>query len=222
MRTIMRLNALTAALAAIGLAFGAAAQMPAPSNNATASPNSPRASDTQAGGGNAGGTSASTAGASSKSANAKLSHADRKFIEEAAKGGMAEVELGKVVEQRAASQDVKQFAQKMVTDHSKANEELRQLAQEKGVTMPADTKATEKHEANKLAKLEGEKLDREYMKHMVKDHQKDVKEFQKEAQKAKDPDVKAFAQKTLPTLQDHLQMAQNTEAAVSGKGTAKR
>jgi putative membrane protein len=146
-----------------------------------------------------------------------LSHGERKFIEEAAKGGMAEVEHGQSSLEHASNPQVKQFAAKMVQDHSKANEELRSLAQAKGVTVPSGPKSTEKHEMSKLAKLQGDAFDREYMDHMVKDHEKDVKEFQKEADKAKDADVKNFAANTLPTLQEHLRMAQEADAAVGGK-----
>ena len=151
------------------------------------------------------------------SSTAKLSHSDREFIENAAKGGMAEVELGQFAQQHASNEQVKQFAAKMVTDHSKANEELRQLAQEKGVTMPAGPSHMDNHEMTKLSKLTGADFDREYMKNMVKDHEKDVKDFQKEASKARDPDVKNWANKTLPTLQEHLQMAQTANQTVGGK-----
>jgi putative membrane protein len=154
--------------------------------------------------------------------DAKLSHSDREFIEKAAKGGMAEVQLGQLAQEHASNDQVKQFAARMVQDHGKANEELRQLAQEKGVTMPAGPSHMDNHEMTKLSKLTGADFDREYMKNMVKDHQKDVKEFQKEASKAKDADVRNFAAKTLPTLQDHLQMAQNADQAVGGKKTASR
>ena len=153
---------------------------------------------------------------------AKLSHSDREFIENTAKDGMAEVQIAQLAQQHASNDQVKQFAAKMVTDHSKANEELRQLAQEKGVTMPAGPSHMENHEMTKLSKLSGADFDREFMKGMVKDHQKAVKEFQKEATKAKDPDVRNFAAKTLPTLQDHLQMAENANQTVGGKKTASR
>jgi putative membrane protein len=208
------LKALPAALIAIGFAAGAYAQGPstAPSatNGASATTHDRNARDIP-----------SATGRSGEHAKSSLSHSDRKFIEEAAKGGMAEVELAKVAQERASSPEVKQFAQRMEQDHSKANEELRTLAQEKGVTMPTGPKATENHEVSKLSKLQGEDFDRAYMDHMVKDHQKDVKEFKKMAQNAKDPDVKAFAQKTAPTLEEHLQLAQNADAAVGGKQAKK-
>ena len=151
-----------------------------------------------------------------------ISHGEREFIEKAAKGGMSEVELGQFAQQHASSDQVKQFAAKMVKDHSKANEELRSLAQAKGVTMPAAPKRGEDHEMGKLAKLQGDAFDREYMDHMVKDHVKDVKEFRKQADKAKDADVKNFAANTLPTLQEHLRMAQEADAAVGGKQAKKK
>jgi putative membrane protein len=116
---------------------------------------------------------------------------------------------------------VKQFAARMVQDHSKANEELRSLAQAKGVTVPAKPGHGSDREMGKLAKLQGDALDREYMDHMVKDHVKDVKEFRKQEDKAKDADVKNFAANTLPTLQEHLRMAQDADAAVGGKQAKK-
>jgi len=87
--------------------------------------------------------------------------------------------------------------------------------------MPAGPKLKDNHEASKLSKLQGQDFDRAYMDYMVKDHEKDVKEFNKMAQNAKDPDVKAFAQQTAPTLEEHLQMAQNADAAVGGKQAKK-
>ncbi|HXS52106.1 MAG TPA: DUF4142 domain-containing protein [Usitatibacter sp.] len=207
------LKALPAALLALGFAAGAAAQ----ATSSTAQQNAAGASSTPTQGTNM----PSATGRSEHSAKSSLSHGDRKFIEEAAKGGMAEVALAKIAEQRASSPEVKQFAQKMDEDHSKANEQLRTLAQEKGVTMPGGPKAGDKHEESKLSKLQGQDFDRAYMDHMVKEHQKDVKEFQKEAQKAKDADVKSFAQQTTPILQEHLQLAQNADAAVGGKQAKK-
>jgi putative membrane protein len=207
------LKALPAALLALGFAAGAAAQ----GSSSTAQPNAAGASSAPTQGTNL----PSATGRASKGGKSSLSHADRKFIEEAAKGGMAEVALAKVAEQRASSPEVKQFAQKMEQDHSKANEQLRELAQAKGVTMPGAPKAGEKHEESKLSKLQGQDFDRAYMDHMVKDHEKDVKEFRKEAQKAKDADVKNFAQQTAPILEEHLQLAQNADAAVGGKAAKK-
>ena len=207
------LKALPAALLALGFAAGAGAQQPSSTSqqNATGAPTAT----------SQGTNIPSATGRTAKHAKSSLSHSDRKFVEDAAKGGMAEVALAKIAQQRASNPEVKQFAQRMEQDHSKANEQLRQLAEAKGVTMPGGPGAGAKHEESKLQKLSGDKFDREYMDYMVKDHKKDVKEFQKQAQKAKDPDVKSFAQQTAPTLEEHLQMAQNADAAVGGKQAKK-
>ena len=149
----------------------------------------------------------------SNSGNA-LPRADHSFITEAAKGGLAEVELGNLAKDKAQNQQVKDFAARMVQDHSKANDELKTIASSKGVQLPTEVDKSTQKEKDKLSKLSGAKFDREYMSHMVKDHKKDVKEFSKEAKSAKDTEVKNFASTTLPTLQEHLQMAQSTEQAV--------
>ena len=128
------------------------------------------------------------------------------FIQKAAEGGKMEVELGNLALQHASSSDVKRFAQRMVDDHTKANQQLDELASKKGITLKEREGATAKETMAKLAKLSGEAFDREYARDMVKDHEKDVAEFQA-ATKLRDPDVKEFATQTLPTLQEHLEMA---------------
>ncbi len=130
----------------------------------------------------------------------KLSSSDKKFIEKAAVGGMAEVQFGKLAADKASSDEVKKFGQKMVDDHSKADDQLKQVATSKGVTLPTSLDKSTQREMDKLSKLSGADFDREYMKTMVSDHKKDVSEFKSEASKAKDPDVKQFASSTLPTL----------------------
>jgi len=134
--------------------------------------------------------------------------ADHKFAMAAAMGGMMEVELGRLAAEKGASDEVRQFGQRMVDDHTKANEELMQLASSKGMTLPTAPDPKHASETQKLSALTGEKFDREYVKMMVKDHKKDVGEFQKEASRGADPDLKAFASRTLPTLQEHMQMIQ--------------
>jgi len=140
----------------------------------------------------------------------KLMGADQQFVMKAAQGGMAEVELGRLATQKAASGDVKQFGQRMVDDHSKANDELKSIASSKGVNLPTDVGAKNKADMDHLSALSGAEFDRAYMQHMVKDHKTDVAEFRKESNSGKDNDVKGFAAKTLPTLEEHLKMAQDT------------
>ena len=125
-----------------------------------------------------------------------LSAADKKFVENAAKGGMMEVAMGKMAAQRAQNNDVKQFGSRMVADHSKANNELKKIASKKGVTLPAEPKA---HAFS---------TDANYMAMMVKDHQKDLAEFQNEAKNGTDPDLKRFADKTAKVVSGHLAEAQ--------------
>ncbi len=150
---------------------------------------------------------------SASGAAASLPRGDRQFVEEAASGGMLEVELGKLAQQKGTSEQVKQFGSRMVADHGKANDELKSVATAKGMTVPTAMERKHQRDMDRLSKLSGAAFDREYMKLMVSDHKKDVSDFQKEARNGKDPEVKAFAAKTLPTLQEHLQMAQTADAA---------
>lgn len=135
--------------------------------------------------------------------------ADNGFITKAAEGGLAEIELGKMAVTHGSNDHVKQFGQRMVDDHSKANNELSQIASKKGVTFPSSLAAKDQATVDRLSKLNGTAFDKAYMDDMVKDHRADVSEFKKEASSGTDPDVKAFAAKTEPTLEDHLRMAEN-------------
>jgi putative membrane protein len=141
---------------------------------------------------------------------------DQAFAVAAANGGLAEVEMGKLAADHASNADVKKFGQRMVEDHGKANDELRSLLGQKGIPSPTELKGKEKASYDRLAKLNGAAFDRAYMADMVKDHETDVKEFERESKSGKDPDFKAFAGKTLPTLQEHLKMARDTHSKLSG------
>jgi len=170
----------------------------------------------------AAGTSAA-AGAASATAATSVAAADKAFAMKAAAGGLAEVAFGKLAQQNGSNDQVKQFGSRMVDDHSKANDELKKIASSKGIALPADLDAKHKSEMAKMQKLTGAQFDRAYMDSMVKDHKEDVADFHKESTAGKDSDIKAFAAKTLPTLQDHLKMAQSTDAAVKNtKTTASR
>ncbi len=137
--------------------------------------------------------------APAKSNGAALSAKDKRFIGEAAKGGMMEVEGGKMAAKNAKNADVKKFGNRMVTDHSKANGELMALASAKGVQVPS-AKSAEKW-----------KNDKEYMEMMVKDHQKVMAEFQAEAKNGSDAELKKFASKTSKVIEKHLQMAKEIQ-----------
>lgn len=146
-----------------------------------------------------------------------LPAADLAFAKEAARGGLAEVDLGNMTKDKASNSDVKQFGDKMVTDHSKANDELKSLAEQKNITLPGSMAAKDKATETRLSKLSGDAYDKAYMRDMVADHEHDVAAFKKEANSGKDPDLKAFASKTLPTLEDHLKLAKETAAKVGAE-----
>jgi putative membrane protein len=146
-------------------------------------------------------------------AETTMSAMDRDFVAKAAQGGMMEVKLGKTATQHAASDAVKQFGQRMVQDHGKANSELKQLARQKGFALPKSMDSEHQAMISQLSKLTGGAFDQQYAKQMVEDHEKDVALFEKEAAEGSDPDLKAWAAKTLPTLREHLQMARNLPGA---------
>jgi putative membrane protein len=144
---------------------------------------------------------------------------DIKFLKQAADGGLSEVELGKLATEKASNNDVKQFGQRMVDDHGKANDQLKQLAAQKNIDLPSAPGAKNKATKARLEKLSGEEFDRAYIATMLKDHKKDVAEFRRESRSAQDPDVKNFAGQTLPTLEDHLKQVEGLSGA-SGKSTS--
>ena len=146
-----------------------------------------------------------------------LARVDRRFIEKAAQGGVEEVELATLAQQRAASEPVKQFAAQMLEDHGKANEELRQLAAARSLQWPAGMDRAGQREVQRLGTLSGADFDRSYMRMMVADHRKTVADFQQAAKSAQDTEVKAFASRTLPTLQAHLEQAQRVHDGLPGR-----
>ena len=131
---------------------------------------------------------------------------DADFAAKAADGGMTEVILGKLAEQKASDPQVRMFGQRMVADHGKANDELKAIASKNHITLPDQPGMKHKELASKLGKMDGKEFDKAYTQDMVKDHEEDVAMFKKEAESGENPDVKMFAQKTLPTLQEHLDM----------------
>jgi putative membrane protein len=133
---------------------------------------------------------------------------DQKFVMKAAQGGKAEVEMGQLALQKASDDKVKQFAQKMVDDHTKANDQLKQVAQAQNIPLPTSMDAMSQKEYDRLSKMSGTEFDKAYMQHQLKDHRKDVAEFQKEASSGKNADIKNFASSTLPVLQEHLKLAE--------------
>lgn len=163
---------------------------------------------------------AMNSGTSMRSSNSasSLNRGDRKFVDAAAKGGMMEVELGRVAADKASDPAVKQFGERMVRDHGEANKKLMDVAQAKGMTPSAKLKSSDQRMLDKLSRMSGNQFDRAYMDDMVRDHKKDISDFQKEAKSGKDAELKRFAEDTLPVLQEHLKMAQDTQSKVKGGG----
>jgi putative membrane protein len=151
-------------------------------------------------------------------ASDKLARKDRSFIEKAAKDSAAEIEAGKLASTKGSNDGVKKFGERMVQDHGQAADELKQLAQSKGLDLPDAADRKHEREAKSLEKKSGADFDKAYMSQMVKDHQKDLKEMQKAAKDARDPDVKAFAEKTAGVIKEHLDMARQVAADVGAKG----
>ncbi|HLL99981.1 MAG TPA: DUF4142 domain-containing protein [Pyrinomonadaceae bacterium] len=145
---------------------------------------------------------------------------DKDFMTEAAVGGMAEVESGKVASTKAQSPDVKKFAQMMIADHTKSNTELKTLAAGKNVTLPTELDAKHKSTMTELQNLSGTAFDRAYVAAQLADHEKTVKLFQSQAQNGSDADVKAFAAKNLPALQMHLEMVRSLNNKMNAGGNA--
>jgi len=138
---------------------------------------------------------------------------DAKFAVEAANGGMAEVDMGKIAQKNAANQRVKNFGAMMVSDHSKANDELKALAKTKNITLPQTVNTDEQKMEDDLNKKTGKDFDKAYMDMMEDGHESTVKDFEKNNDN-KDADVKAFVNKMLPTLKMHLDSAKAIKKAL--------
>ena len=147
---------------------------------------------------------------------------DAKFAKKAARGGMAEVKMGQLAQEKGGSDVVKQFGQRMIDDHTKAGEQLKAAAMKENITLPNDVSPKDKATYDALWKLSGAEFDRAYARDMVKDHTEDVSDFNSEATSGQSPAIKQFATETLPTLQDHLKQAKDMRRSVSAGNDSKR
>jgi putative membrane protein len=139
---------------------------------------------------------------------------DNGFVQKAAEGGAAEIQLAQLAQTKASSQAIKDLANKLVADHTKANDSLKPLATKDNITWPTGLSAKDQAEYNKLQALSGAEFDREYVNHEIKDHKQDISLFQKESDHGSNTEVKAWAAENLPTLQEHLRMAQNALGSI--------
>ncbi len=147
-----------------------------------------------------------------------ISALDRQFIIDAAQGGMAEVSLGKLATERATSDEVKEYGQRMVQEHTRANKELLQLAAQKGVTPPSDMGPKYEAAMERLSQLPRESFDEAYMNEGgINGHLESEAVYRRQSQLGEDADLKAFAAKILPTIQEHLQMARDMTGTTAGE-----
>jgi putative membrane protein len=153
---------------------------------------------------------------SSMSGSSQLDSSDKQFLIKSAQDSMAEVEMAKLAQERGSSNEVKQLGQRLEQDHTKSLEKIRSIAQSKGVDLPQETDSKQKAEHQRLSGLSGESFDRAFLKSQEQDHKKDIAEFRRQAERAKDPDVKQFAEAGIPTLQEHERMTTQAMASTSG------
>jgi len=152
------------------------------------------------------GTTSTTSTGSSGGTTSSLTASDKGFFIAAAQANMAEVSLGQMASDKATSQEVVNFAKRMVVDHSIANDDLKQLAIKKGVALPAVLTKEQNRISSDLSKKVGPDFDKSYIDQMIRDHEKAVNDFEKGSKETTDPDLKAWAVNLLRTLQDHLKM----------------
>lgn len=157
-----------------------------------------------------------TSSTTTKGSSTTYKTMDTTFARKAAYGGMAEVKFGHLAEQKGTSTAVKDFGQRMVQDHSKANDQLKDVAAKDSIKLPNGLTNKDQATYGRLSKLSGSAFDRAYARDMVKDHETDINDFKTEANNGQNPDMKNFASQTLPTLQSHLQMAQQMEQSTGG------
>ena len=165
--------------------------------------------------------SQSAASNRSTAAKSRPAMGDAHFAKEAAQGGMAEVKLGQLAQGKGSNDSVKSFGKRMIDDHSKAGDKLKELASRESIPLPTDISAKDQATYDRLSKLNGAAFDRAYARDMVKDHETDLAAFQKEANAGKDDSLKSFASETLPTLQDHLKQAKDMMRSVGGTSASK-
>jgi putative membrane protein len=140
---------------------------------------------------------------------------DQTFAKDAARGGLAEIKLGKLAQDNGSSEAVKAFGTRMVAEHTKAGDKLKNAAAQEHITLPTDLAAKDQATYDRLSKLSGAEFDRAYAQDMVKDHQQDLRDFQHEASQGNDDAIKTFAAQTAPMIQQHLDQAKEMLKTVS-------
>jgi putative membrane protein len=163
-----------------------------------------------------GGSSSSTS-TSSAASGGQISSADNSFVKGAAEGGMAEVRMGELGDQKASNSQVRDLAKRLQEDHQKANDELQNLAKSKGIDLPTSMGASKQTMISDLESKQSPEFDREFVQQAIKDHQKDIAQFERASHDLSDSEFKSWAEKTLPVLKEHLRLAEQARDSL-GKG----
>jgi putative membrane protein len=171
----------------------------------------PSSDNTSSAAGNTAGTD-TTAASQGASTSAKLSDNEKQLLQKVADANKAEIEMGQLAQSNATSDKVKQFGQKLVDDHTQNNQQLQQIAQQKGVQLQAEEKPEEQSTKAKFEKMKGAQFDKAFLQHERDDHAKLLKELQGQQDQVQDPDVKSFISQTITAVQQHLQEAQGSKA----------
>jgi putative membrane protein len=142
-----------------------------------------------------------------EAAGAESDKPEHQFVKKAAQSGMAEVKMGELAAQKAESSSVKQFGDRLAKDHQQANDKLKKIAEQKGITLSEETKGKHAKTLEHLGSLSGAEFDQAFIKHAVEDHEKGIREFEKHAREGEDPAIRSFASEVVPTLREHLRIA---------------
>jgi putative membrane protein len=144
-----------------------------------------------------------------------LSAGDMQFVRDAAHGGATEVEFGKILQQRAQSTELKKYGERLVEDHSKANDKLARIVEKKGVRVPTEPDSDQQTQLQRLSAMSGQQFDEHARQIAIRDHQGDIEKFRRASENAQDPELRQFAKDTLPVLERHLRMAQDIRLTTS-------
>ena len=143
---------------------------------------------------------------------------EQEFAQKAAEGGLIEVQLGELAQQQAKDEQVIQFGERMVQDHGRANEKLMAIAEQKAIQLPQELSGDAQQKYEEMQQLSGAEFDEAYMDEMVEDHEKDIELFEQQVESGKDPDLRAFAEETLPTLREHMELATQVQSQITAAG----
>ncbi|MCX6968150.1 MAG: DUF4142 domain-containing protein [Verrucomicrobia bacterium] len=147
----------------------------------------------------------------------KLDRHDQEFLKQAAEINLTEISLGQTAERMSSDPNIKKMAGMLVKDHTEANRNLERLAASKGVKLPTEPSMSDRHSLSAIEKEQGDKFNKEFLSFNMKGHEKAISLFEKEAARTQDPDIKAWAQKMVPALKEHLAMSQSSTMGPVGE-----